>query len=363
MPFKDMQSRPPAPPTELGRLRVLSSTAGVRMSPLIFGGISVGTTWGEYTAVHDKDASFELLDGWAKAGGVSIDTANGYSDEQSETWIGDWMEARGNRDQMVICTKFTSDYRSHAIGKNEYANFAGNARKSLHISLHASLKKLKTDYIDILYIHWWDWTTSISELMDGLDSFVKQGKVLYLGASNLPAWVVSACNEYAMARSQARFSVYQGHWNVMNRDLEIDVLPMCRMYGMAVVPFGALGSGRLRNDLSEKNGLDELSIKASETLLRIANAKGLDSFAPIALAWLFQKYPRVFPITGYATEEQLHDNIRALSTTLSREDMTAIDAISPPRQPSPYDTCGLDPHVDGVLGGNNALQLGTIQWI
>lgn len=105
------------------------------------------------------------------------------------------MQKRGVRDQMVIATKFTTGYRSYTGQKEIQTNFQGNSSKSLHVSLNASLKKLQTDYIDLLYLHWWDFTASIPEIMNSLNTMVQQGKVLYLGVSDTPAWIVSKANE------------------------------------------------------------------------------------------------------------------------------------------------------------------------
>lgn len=157
----------PEPPSALGRLRILSSTAGVRVSPLQLGAMSIGEAWSDVIGVMDKKTSFELLDAFVEAGGNFIDTANNYQNEESETWLGEWMKERGNRDQMVIATKFTTHYKTYELGKGpKSANFCGNSRRSLHVSLRDSLKKLQTDFVDVLYVHWWDWTTSIEELMD-----------------------------------------------------------------------------------------------------------------------------------------------------------------------------------------------------
>src|ERR1700761_2419052 len=118
--------------------------------------MSIGEAWKDFMGSMNKDQSFKLLDAFFDAGGNFIDTANNYQDEQSETWIGEWMKARGNRDEMVIATKFTTNYQHHKLGKNMRAiNYAGNGMKSLHLSVKASLAKLQTDYIDILYVHWW----------------------------------------------------------------------------------------------------------------------------------------------------------------------------------------------------------------
>jgi aryl-alcohol dehydrogenase-like predicted oxidoreductase len=150
----------PEPATELGRHRILSSTAAVRVSPLQLGAMSIGDAWASFLGSMDKTASFQLLDAFVEAGGNFIDTANNYQNEQSETWIGEWMKERGNRDSIVLATKFTTDYRSHAIGKGpQAANFSGNHRRSINLSVRDSMAKLQTDFIDVLYMHWWDQTT------------------------------------------------------------------------------------------------------------------------------------------------------------------------------------------------------------
>ncbi|KAH9844970.1 putative aryl-alcohol dehydrogenase AAD14, partial [Teratosphaeria destructans] len=233
----------PEPKTPLGRYRILSSTAGVRVSPLQLGAMSIGDAWKDMMGSMSKEQSFALLDAFYDAGGNFVDTANNYQSEQSETWLGEWMQQRRNRDYMVIATKFTTPYTTYRDGPGLSVNFSGNHKRSLKVSLRDSLKKLQTDWIDILYVHWWDWTTSIEELMDSLDAVVKSGQVLYLGISDTPAWIVAACNTYARAHGKTPFSIYQGRWNVMLRDLEREVLPLCRHFGMALAPWDALGGG------------------------------------------------------------------------------------------------------------------------
>jgi aryl-alcohol dehydrogenase-like predicted oxidoreductase len=148
-----MFASPPKPKTALGYHRILSPTAGVKVSPIILGGISIGSSWGELFGENEEP--FTLLDTYFSLGGNFIDTSNIYNSEDSEKLIGEWMEKRGNRDQMVIATKYTAGYRAYCR-ENEplQSNFTGNSAKSMHISLRDSLKKLRTDYIDILYVHW-----------------------------------------------------------------------------------------------------------------------------------------------------------------------------------------------------------------
>jgi aryl-alcohol dehydrogenase-like predicted oxidoreductase len=185
---------PPKPKTALGWHRPLSPTAGVKVSPIALGGISLGNQWSELFGKSDD--AFALLDAFYGLGGNFIDTASSYNDEESEKLLGEWMEARGVRDQMVVATKFASGYRAHARDTEPMqSNTTGTSAKSLHLSVRDSLRKLRTDYIDVLYVHWWDFSTSVEEVMTRLHALVMARQVLYLGVSDTPAWVVVKANE------------------------------------------------------------------------------------------------------------------------------------------------------------------------
>jgi aryl-alcohol dehydrogenase-like predicted oxidoreductase len=357
----------PEPKTELGRYRVLSRTAGVRVSPLCLGGMSFGDAWTKIMGSMDKEATFNLLNAFFDAGGNFIDTANNYQNEQSEAWLGEWMQKRGNRDQIVLATKFTSDYRSYAVGKGNGPNFAGNHKKGLHMSARDSLKKLQTDYIDIMYAHWWDHTTSIKELMDSLHILVEQGKVLYLGASDMPAWIVSAANQYAVDSHKTPFSIYQGRWNVMVRDFEREIIPMARMWGMALAPWDVLGGGmfQTKKALEERKakgeglrlmfspaGQDEAKQTAeqeavSAALEKVAAEHGIESITAIALAYVMAKAENVFPIVGGRKVEYLKDNIKALSIKLTDEQIKYLESVKPFDPGFPTTFLGTDPNVTG----------------
>ncbi|RWA11063.1 hypothetical protein EKO27_g4064 [Xylaria grammica] len=333
----------PPPPTELGRYRILSPNAGIRVSPLALGAMSIGSAWTGFMGSMNKEQSFELLDAYFQKGGNFIDTASNYQDEESERWLGEWMTARNNRDQLVLATKFTNDYKSHELGKGKVVNFSGNHKRSLHMSLRDSLAKLQTDYVDILYLHWWDWTTSIEEVMDALHLVVQQGKVLYLGISDSPAWVVSAANTYARAQGKTPFSIYQGRWNVMHRDFERDIIPMARHFGMALAPFQVLGQGKFQSAKeieARKNrgeplrGLggaeqSEQEIRISSALATVAEEHGIESITAIALAYVMAKYPYVYPIIGGRKVEHLEDNIQALKINLTKEQIEYLESIVP----------------------------------
>ncbi|KAF9254076.1 YNL331Cp-like protein, partial [Marasmius fiardii PR-910] len=167
----------PKPATKLGVYRILSSRAGVRVSPLCLGAMSIGDKWEDWMGSMSKESSFKLLDAYFDMGGNFIDTANNYQDETSEQFIGEWAEKRGIRDQLFIATKYTTLFKKADPKIVQKVNYAGNNVKNMHLSVNASLKKLRTDYIDLLYVHWWDYDTSIEEIMDGLHNLVVQGKV------------------------------------------------------------------------------------------------------------------------------------------------------------------------------------------
>ncbi|KAK6498314.1 hypothetical protein TWF481_010905 [Arthrobotrys musiformis] len=328
------------PKSKLARYRLLAPTASVRVSPICFGGMNIGTAWNSFIGTMDKKTSFELLDAFYTAGGNFIDTSINYQDGESESWIGEWMEQRNNRTEMVIATKVTTSYRYQDLKKGGvYINSVGNSTKNIHESVRVSLERLKTDYIDLLYIHWWDYTTSVEELMQTLNVLVKQGKVLYLGISDTPAWVVTKANEYARANGLRGFSVYQGQWSAANREFERDIIPMCRAEGMGICPWGALGGGNFRlpeeREAMEKSGdkgraWGGLGFEGSPThkavtpiLAKIGKARGL-GITGVALAYVCSKTPYVVPLAGGRKISHLEENIKAIGVVLTKEEIEEI---------------------------------------
>ncbi|CAD6574347.1 MAG: hypothetical protein ASARMPREDX12_006561 [Alectoria sarmentosa] len=326
-------SSAPKPKSLLGYPRILAPTAGVRVSPLCLGAMNFGEAWSGTLGECDKETSFGMLDYFVDNGGNFIDTANNYQDEENEKWLGEWMESRRNRDQIVLATKFTSPYPSEPVAIK--SNYLGNSSKSLRVSLEASLRKLGTTYVDLLYIHWWDFSTSIPEIMKALHHLVVRGKVLYLGISDTPAWVVSKANEHARQQGLTPFSVYQGLWSAAVRDFERDIIPMCEAEGMALAPWGALGRGTFMSPEDyeckaegRKVGQSENAKKVSVVLDRLARAKGT-LITSIALAYVRHKSPYVFPIVGGRKIAHLKANIEALGVELSDDEMDEIDAAAP----------------------------------
>ncbi|KAF8998537.1 NADP-dependent oxidoreductase domain-containing protein [Cyathus striatus] len=326
---------PPPPVSALARYRLLAPKAGVHVSPIQLGAMSIGDRWAELGMGHmDKESSFKLLDTYFDLGGNFIDTANSYQEESSEEFIGEWAETRGFRDQLFIATKYSTNYKLRDSSIKQKTLYSGNNTKSLHLSVEASLKKLRTSYIDLLYVHWWDFSTSIEEVMHSLHNLVVQGKVLYLGASDTPAWVVSSANQYARCHGLTPFVIYQGSWNIMERSFERDIIPMARAEGMALAPFGVLAHGKIRTDADEeqrrqtgeggrtimspnweRNEKQKMVCKALE---KVAGEVGAKSITSVAIAYLMHKTPF-----------HLKANIEALEIAISREQMKYLDSVVP----------------------------------
>ncbi|KZO93381.1 putative AAD14-putative aryl-alcohol reductase [Calocera viscosa TUFC12733] len=350
----------PAPPpkTALGEYRLLSPSAGIRVSPLCLGAMSIGDAWKEgiMNDGMDKKGAFEFLDLFWESGGNFIDTANNYQNEQSEQWIGEWMKARGNRNEIVLATKFTTGYRKWRQTDKSNVNYTGNSSKSLHLSLADSLEKLQTSYLDILYLHWWDYTTSIPELMQSLNSLVVSGKVLYLGISDTPAWVVSKANQYARDHGMAQFVVYQGKWSCIERSFERDILPMCHAEGMGIAPWGVIGQGKFRtkSQLAERlkqgdlrsgtKGLSAEEEAMSAALEKVAEEVGQPGkLANVAIAYVMAKQAYVFPIIGGSKAKYLLENIEAIKIKLTEEQLEYIDSAVEFKPGFPHDFTGPDP--------------------
>ncbi|UKZ83223.1 hypothetical protein TrVFT333_011029 [Trichoderma virens FT-333] len=331
----------PQPKSLLGYHRQLAPTAAVKVSPLCLGGMGFGTAWKDIMGSCDKEASFELLDYFYSQGGNFIDTAGNYQSGESEAIIGEWMKTRDNREEIIVATKYTSAWRLAEEDTRIQSNYGGNNKKSLAVSIEASLKALQTSYIDLYYVHTWDFTTSIPELMHSLHNLVVAGKVLYLGISNTPAWVVSKANEYARQKGLTQFSVYQGQWNAAEREIERDVVPMCIDEGIALAPFGVLGMGYFRTSAQRAAEKEEdregrkvafvdkpQKTIMADTLEKIAVARGT-SITSIALAWARTKAPYVFPIVGGRKIEHLKANIEALGIDLTAEEKESIEIAVP----------------------------------
>ncbi|KAI0332729.1 norsolorinic acid reductase [Cubamyces sp. BRFM 1775] len=344
----------PQPANELGRYRLLSPSAGVRVSPICLGTMSLGQAWaGGMAEAQLQTTGRTFLDKFFDNGGNFVDTSNNYQNGESETYLGAWMAARKNRDQIVVATKYSMGYQSHRQDIKLKVNYQGNHKKSLVLSVEDSLAKLQTTYIDILYVHWWDYSTSIPEVMQALDALVKSNKVLYLGISDTPAWIVVKANEYARAHGMAQFVVYQGLWCIGTRDLEREIVPMCRAEGMGIVPWGVLGQGKYKSEAEMKArtapvryGMPQTEDekRVSAALEKVAGEVGDGaSLASIAVAWALAKAPYVFPVVGGSNPKYLDDVIKGLAIALTPEQIQTLEASAPFAPGFPYSSFGFDP--------------------
>jgi len=336
----------PKPANRLARYRALAPTASVHVSPLQLGAMSIGDKWEKHgMGSMDKESSFKLLDAYYEAGGNFIDTANNYQSESSEEFIGEWAESRGIRDELVIATKYTSNFKDEDPSVRNKANYTGNNAKSLYISVQKSLKKLRTSYIDILYVHWWDWETTIEEVMSNLHHLVQQRLVLYLGVSDAPAWVVAKANQWARDHGKTPFVVYQGAWSILERSFEREIIPMARDERMALAPYNVLAGGKLRSDADEERrrqtgeqgrqlyGMpwerNEVQRQVSSVLEKIAKEVGTEHITAVAIAYVLHKATHVFPIIGGRKVEHLQANIDALKIRLTPEHIKELESAVP----------------------------------
>ncbi|CAI6333818.1 unnamed protein product [Periconia digitata] len=358
---------PPKPVSLLGRHRILAPTAGVKVSPICLGALNFGETWASALGECSKEQSFAMLDYFYSQGGNFIDTSVNYQEGESEQWLGEWMELRGKRDEMVIATKFTGTQVGLA-DKVIHSNYGGNSAKNIHTSIERSLRNLKTSYVDIYYVHFFDYTTSIPELMHFLNALITSGRVLYLGVSNAPAWVVVKANDYARQHGLRPFSIYQGRWSAASRDMEREIIPMCLEEGMAIAPWQVLGGGGFKSNEDGRTssvGRTGKEDVVGKVLSGIAEKRdGAVHPVNVALAYVMHKAPYVFPVLGGRKIEHMKSNIEALGLKLTREEMKEIDGAYGFEMGFPSDFA--NPNNVMILGPRDALvnkRTGTYDYV
>ena len=318
----------------------LLGQSGLRVSEICLGTMSFGQDWG-FGA--DEAESHRVLDVFADAGGNFLDTANKYHAGETELILGRWLADK--RDRHVVATKY-----SLAMDHTD-VNTAGNSRKNMMRSVEGSLKRLQTDYIDLLWVHAFDDQTPIEETLRGLDDLIRAGKVLYIGISDTPAWVVSAAQVFAELRGLCRYVALQVEYSLLQRTAERDLLPMAEHFGMTVTGWGPLAAGVLTgkytrqqsdND-SKRRAANEARGRTSEQALtvarlvdRIADEVGATS-AQVALAWIrAQGYPYI-PIVGARKVSQLEDSLAVVDLTLSAEHLATLSKATAIELGFPHD--------------------------
>jgi aryl-alcohol dehydrogenase-like predicted oxidoreductase len=320
------------------RYRLLGRS-GLRVSELCLGAMTFGTDWGWGSPLED---CAEIFHAYAEAGGNFIDTANRYTDGSSETIVGSLIE--GRRDRFILSTKYS--LTTHPGDPNA----GGNHRKNLTQSLEASLKRLRTEYIDLYWVHAWDFTTPVDEVMRALDDAVRAGKVLHVGISDAPAWIVAQANTLAEFRGWSAFVGVQAQYNLIERTIERDLIPMARAFDIAIVAWSPLAFGILTgkygigNDPVEDGRRAELIAHrlTPRNLAILAEAKAVAaglgrSVAQIAIAWVRTRGIDVIPMIGARTPAQFNENLACLDFTLPAEALARLDAASKIELGFPHD--------------------------
>ncbi|CAM3428854.1 aldo/keto reductase [Kibdelosporangium persicum] len=324
------------------RYRLLGRT-GLRVSEVFFGAM----TFYERGAEPRFRA---MLDAYAEAGGNVIDTASAYGD--SEAILGDLLGK--DRDSFVLATKYTL-----SRDQND-PNAAGNHRKNMILTLEQSLRRLRTDYVDLYWVHSWDRHTPIEETLRALDDAVRAGKIRYVGISNAPAWLVSRANTLAEWRGWTPFAGLQVQYNLLQRDIERELLPMCEALGVTIAAWAPLARGMLAGKLTgagspgsnSRINVDEASARdraVAKMVQEVADEVGATP-AQVALAWIWHRSPVMHPIIGATSVEQVKDNVGASGVTLPGDAMRRLAAATEFQKGYPHDFMDeVDDH-PGVYG-------------
>ncbi|MEU9238421.1 aldo/keto reductase [Streptomyces sp. NPDC048385] len=346
-------------PLTLDTYRLLGRS-GLRVSPLALGAATFGTDWGWGA---EQDEARKLFDLYVERGGNFVDTANTYTDGSSERLLGEF--ARDRRDTLVLATKYTT------LRRPGDPNSAGGHRKSLFASVEASLRQLDTDYIDLLYLHVWDFTTPVEEILRGMDDLVRQGKILYVAICNAPAWQVSRMQTIADLRGWSPLIALQIEYNLIERTGERDLIPMAQEMGLGVVPYSPLAGGVLtgkysRDDLTATHvarddgtrrsfnlalgTLTERNLSIADVVKDVATELGRTP-AQVALAWTLRKPGVTAPIIGARTPAQLEDNLGALEVDFTDSQLARLDEAGAIGLGFPHDMLASD-HIRNVTAGN-----------
>ena len=304
----------------------LLGRSGLRVSELALGTMTFGEDWGWGAS---REESRRQFDAFAELGGNFIDTANRYTEGTSERLVGEFVGS--DRDHFVVATKYT------LFDRKGDPNFSGNHRKNLMRSVRESLKRLGTEYVDLLWVHMWDFTTRVDEVMRGLDDLVRQGTVHYVGVSDTPAWIVSQANTLADLRGWSPFVALQLRYSLIDRAAERDLLPMARALDLGVTPWSVLGAGVLSgkyNEGQQASGRAAAGGAKIDRNLQIAGvvagiAKELGATpSQVAIAWIMQQPGVVIPLLGARTAAQLTDNLGALDVALTPEHLAWLESAT-----------------------------------
>jgi aryl-alcohol dehydrogenase-like predicted oxidoreductase len=308
--------------------------SGLRVSPLCLGAMTFGEDLGWGSSVEESQ---RIIDRFIELGGNFIDTANFYTRGHSEQIIGDHVGRHpARRDRLVIATKFSGNlYPGDPNG-------GGSGRKSIVAACEQSLRRLRTDYIDLYWLHNWDVHTPIEETMAALEDLVRAGKVRYLGVSDTPAWKIVEANVIARFRGWSAFIGLQIEYSLLERTVEQELVPMALEFGLGITPWSPLKSGALSGKYTRKNAgevkgdrgfmdsfVNEKTFTVVDALEGIAHAHD-STIARVALSWV-QAQPGVSStIIGARRLIQLEDNVGALDVTLTPDELGRLDGLTKP---------------------------------
>ena len=310
---------------------------GIDISRLCLGCMSYGVPErGTHPWVLDDEQARPFIKKALDLGINFFDTANVYSDGTSEEIVGRALKDFARRDEIVLATKVHG--RMH-----KGPNGAGLSRKAIMAEIDASLRRLGTDHVDLYQIHRWDYDTPIEETMEALHDVVKAGKALYIGASSMYAWQFSKALHVAKDNGWTRFVTMQNYVNLLYREEEREMLPLCQSEGIGVIPWSPLARGRLTRDWDTASARAETDVfgrglyaateaadrKIVERVAEIAAARGVPR-AQIALAWVLQKQAITAPIIGATKPHHLDDAVAALSIELSTEEIGKLEELYVP---------------------------------
>lgn len=306
---------------------------GVDISRLCLGCMTYGVPErGNHPWTLPEAPSRALIKQALEAGINFFDTANSYSDGTSEEIVGRALADYGARDELVVATKVFSPMRKSPNG-------GGLSRKAIMQSIDASLKRLGMDYVDLYQIHRWDYHTPIEETLEALHDVVKAGKARYIGASSMFAWQFARALSLSESKGWTRFVTMQDHYNLLYREEEREMHPLCKDQKIGVLPWSPLARGRLTRDWNESSERSETDTFGQtlydatadadraviEQVARVAHARGV-SRAQVALAWMLSKSVVSAPIVGASKPHHIDDAVTALSLTLSAEELAALEA-------------------------------------
>lgn len=334
------------------RYKVFGEHTGLRVSELVLGAGSFGTRWGH--GAEPAEAR-RILDGYAEAGGNFIDTADSYQFGESEEILGEALQ--GRRDDFVLATKFTQ-----GATPSRGILATGNSRKAMVTSLEASLQRLKTDRIDLYWVHFADGVTPAEEILRGFDDLARAGKIQYGGLSDFPAWRVSRAATVAELRGSLPIAGIQVEHSLVERTTEHDLLPMAHALGLGVVAWSPLGGGMLtgkyrRGEAGRLQGFGGRVFQAENSAQRSAILDEVLTLADeigatpgqVAIAWVASKGS--LPIIGPRTVEQLADNLGAVKVRFTAEQIARLDTVSAIAPVFPYALLGDPGNRQRITGG------------